>query len=260
MTRQLHFLSVEDNAGDFQLICELLGFGEVGGIDAEVTNAQTLAEAVQALEGHHFDLILLDLTLPDGFGLEPVSRLRGLAGRTPIIVLTGLTDPSLALVCIEAGATDFISKGGLAPLRLREVVSFALARGKGEAALEYEFLLRQYARLMTQWRGPGEGGSHDTGGGGRPDLEERYAENLDAALREAAHDRGGGRSSLASELVEALADARVRSSQVVAFHVKGLDRIIERRGVADAREIASAAGLFLLLVLGRLADTYRGEN
>ena len=90
----IHLLSVEDNPGDARLLVELLS--EIGTYNTapigEVVNAPSLAAAKLALETKSFDLILLDLTLPDSVGLDTLKAIHSVAANTPIVVMSGLED------------------------------------------------------------------------------------------------------------------------------------------------------------------------
>src|SRR3954462_884229 len=75
-----------------------------------VTHAPTLARALDALEGGAFDVILLDLMLPDSRGLDTLDAVRGRDGRTAIVVLTSLQDEEAALAALGRGAQDYLFK------------------------------------------------------------------------------------------------------------------------------------------------------
>ncbi len=95
-------LLVEDSDGDAFLVEELL-LDEAR--DVDICRATRVAEALSMLPGK-FALVLLDLGLPDGNGLDVLERIRTVAGTTPIVVLTGRDDEHLARMCLESGAQD----------------------------------------------------------------------------------------------------------------------------------------------------------
>lgn len=66
-------LLVEDNAGDARMAQEMLA--EVGACRFSVVHVERLAHALDLLDGENFDVVLLDLSLPDGHGLETVGRI-----------------------------------------------------------------------------------------------------------------------------------------------------------------------------------------
>jgi PAS domain S-box-containing protein len=103
-------LLVEDNPGDARLVEILLS--EVGSSAGfEVVYAERLGEAIERLGEADFDVILLDLSLPDSSGLETVSRTRAAAPRTPMVVLSGQDDEETALRAVQRGAQDYLIKG-----------------------------------------------------------------------------------------------------------------------------------------------------
>jgi PAS domain S-box-containing protein len=105
----LKILLVEDNAGDVVLLREELR--HVRNLRLEMTHVETLAEAVSRLENESFDIILLDLSLPDSFGLAGLTILESKRPTIPIIVLTGLEDDELASQAVRQGAQDYLTKG-----------------------------------------------------------------------------------------------------------------------------------------------------
>src|SRR5687768_14832916 len=96
-------LLVEDNPGDARFLRELLA--ESGGdAQLELVHVSTLAQALERLNGDDIDVVLLDLSLPDGHGLETVARTTAAAPGIPIVVLTGLMDEMVAIRAVQEGA------------------------------------------------------------------------------------------------------------------------------------------------------------
>ncbi len=124
-------LLVEDNPGDARLVEILLS--EAGPSPAfEVTHVERFAEALDRLGGAEFDVILLDLSLPDSSGLETVERARATAPRTPLVVLSGQDDEETALQAIQGGAEDYLVKDqGDGELMARSI-RYAIERKKTE--------------------------------------------------------------------------------------------------------------------------------
>ncbi|RMF24768.1 MAG: response regulator, partial [Deltaproteobacteria bacterium] len=98
--RRRKLLLVEDNPGDARLFIEALR--EVRADDFEVTHAECFGDARRRLEESAFDVILLDLGLPDAEGLGMVSVLSELAPQTPVVVLTGRNDERLAVDAVRS--------------------------------------------------------------------------------------------------------------------------------------------------------------
>jgi two-component system sensor histidine kinase UhpB len=122
----LHILVVEDNPGDLFLLQEFLRSSdlEIG----QIRPAGHLAEARQILNQERVDLVFLDLSLPDSFGLESYIGLQAYAQRVPIILLTGLTDTNIAPQALVMGAQDYLIKGEFDEKLLTRAVRYSLER------------------------------------------------------------------------------------------------------------------------------------
>jgi diguanylate cyclase (GGDEF)-like protein/PAS domain S-box-containing protein len=126
-------LLVEDNPGDARLLREM--FNETGSQHTEFTHVASMGEAEKCIADRPFDIILLDLGLPDAQGLSVVRRARALAPRTALVVLTGLDDESLATQALQEGAQDYLIKGQIEPRGLLRALRYAVERKIMEEAL-----------------------------------------------------------------------------------------------------------------------------
>ena len=132
----MRILLVEDNPGDAALLREML---PAGGADShEIHTVSRLADARRLLSREEYDAVLLDLSLPDSQGLQTLMSLHDLAGHTPLVVLTGLDDESLAMKAVEAGAQDYLVKGRLDKEGLAQCLRYAVARHRAQFALAEE--------------------------------------------------------------------------------------------------------------------------
>jgi DNA-binding NarL/FixJ family response regulator len=118
LVEPMKILLVEDNPGDVRLIRETLA--EAENFACQMVHVDRLAEALQRLRAEHFDVVLLDLSLPDSRGLSTIIHTHEQAPSVPIVVLTGLDDEALAVSAVREGAQDYLVKG--------EVSSSALVR------------------------------------------------------------------------------------------------------------------------------------
>lgn len=133
----IRVLLVEDNPGDARLIQELLKEAWEGRF--EVTVAVRLSEAIEKLGGdNEYQLILLDLSLPDSRGIDTFHAIAKHASRIPLIVLSGLDDEALALQTVEEGAQDYLVKGQVEPRTLARAIRYAMKRVEAERALAEE--------------------------------------------------------------------------------------------------------------------------
>ncbi|MBW4555603.1 MAG: response regulator [Trichormus sp. ATA11-4-KO1] len=126
-------LLVEDNPGDVFLLQELLK--EVTTAKVELQPVEQLLEALECLANDSFDVILLDLSLPDSQGLETFIKVARQAKATPIIVLTGIDDETLALRAMQEGAQDYLVKGQVTGDLLVRSMRYAIERQRSENAL-----------------------------------------------------------------------------------------------------------------------------
>jgi NarL family two-component system response regulator LiaR len=96
-------------------------------VDFSLQTVQTLSQALECLDVQNFDVILLDLNLPDALGLEGLVKLRRHVQRMPIVVLTGVADKELGIMALQRGAQDYLIKG-VDNSRLVESIRYAIER------------------------------------------------------------------------------------------------------------------------------------
>jgi diguanylate cyclase (GGDEF)-like protein/PAS domain S-box-containing protein len=125
-------LLIEDNPGDARLLREMLNEGPY---HTELTHVECMRGAEEHLSGRVFDIILLDLGLPDAQGLVAVRRAHAAAPRIPLVVLTGLDDESLAVQALQEGAEDYLVKGQIETRGLLRALRHAMERKFLEEAL-----------------------------------------------------------------------------------------------------------------------------
>ncbi|WP_404790480.1 response regulator [Altericista sp. CCNU0014] len=142
----IKILLVEDNPGDVLLLEETLS--DIAHFRLELSHAERLSQALHRLEAETFDVILLDLLLPDSEGLETFLQIYDRAPLTPIVVLTGMADETLALRAMQAGAQDYLVKGrtSSSDLLMRSI-RYAIERKRNEAAL---YQREQEFRTLTE--------------------------------------------------------------------------------------------------------------
>ncbi|MDR6536956.1 response regulator [Variovorax soli] len=144
-------LLVEDNPGDARLIRELL-IDEVGRDGFRMRDARSLAEALQRMDEQRPDMVVLDLSLPDSFGIETLFKVQSRDALLPIVVLTGNEDQAVALAAVKAGAQDFLVKQDLSGRLLIKTLQYARERKHNEAMLRVsEARFRSLAELSSDW-------------------------------------------------------------------------------------------------------------
>ncbi|MBN2018175.1 MAG: PAS domain S-box protein [Candidatus Cloacimonetes bacterium] len=133
MIFRLNILLVEDNPGDAELIKEYIFDTSLR--NSVFTEAHTLQEAIMFCVEQDFDVILLDLGLPDSNGLSTITKLLQCEKKVPIIVLTGLEDEKIALDAIRLGAQDYITKSNINPDVLVRILRYSIERKRTQEAL-----------------------------------------------------------------------------------------------------------------------------
>jgi diguanylate cyclase len=133
--KTLRVLLVEDNEGDARLLREM--FGKERPSSFEMTHVLNMREAVIHMAKGEVDIVLLDLGLPDAYGLESVQQAHAAAPGIPLIVLTGLDDEVLAAKAMKAGAQDYLIKGQVENRALPRALRHAIDRHRIQVETTY---------------------------------------------------------------------------------------------------------------------------
>lgn len=99
---------IEDNPRDARLIHEMLSEADGAPFDSESVNG--LSKGLERLATGYFDVLLLDLGLPDSQGLDTFNKLHAQSPQVPVVILTDLDDASLAYKAVRNGAQDYLVK------------------------------------------------------------------------------------------------------------------------------------------------------
>ena len=124
-------LIIEDNAGDVRLIRAQLADQSITTVT--FARAERLSEGLTILKNERFDVVLLDLNLPDSDGLDTLRSFLSKDNNVPVIVLTGLDDETTGLNAIQVGAQDYLIKGKTDGPLLARTMRYAIERKKAEA-------------------------------------------------------------------------------------------------------------------------------
>jgi PAS domain S-box-containing protein len=130
---RIKVLLVEDSPSDAQLLGELLQDYPLQRFAME--RAERLEDAIRLVEARTFDVVLLDLTLPDSTGLDTCTRMRQAAPHVPIVVLTGVDDETIALEAMRQGVNDYLVKGQIHGGTVGRATRYAVERSRSELAL-----------------------------------------------------------------------------------------------------------------------------
>ena len=138
----LSIMLIEDSDEDAQLVREML---DDRGYDYVLKRTDRLSSGLRLLEEESFDVVLLDLGLPDSAGFDALTQIRNQAPPLPIIILTGLSDEALAVKAISLGAQDYLVKGNFAADALYRSISHSIERQRLETERERLILELQEA-------------------------------------------------------------------------------------------------------------------
>lgn len=123
--RDLNFLMIEDSRVDFEIFKRYIH--EKFTSPCFVHRVGSLAETLK-LNGDDWDLVILDLNLPDGEGLDLLHKIRSWSPNVPILILTGMNNEELAMRSLEEGAQDYLLKNEINADQLAKSLRFAFAR------------------------------------------------------------------------------------------------------------------------------------
>jgi signal transduction histidine kinase/ActR/RegA family two-component response regulator len=131
-------LVVEDNQGDAGLMRLALRAESPAEHCFTTVHVIRLEEALSTLKANPFDLVLLDLSLPDAQGLDTLARVREAAPDLPIVIMTGLNDESMAVEAVRRGAQDYLIKGQADGRGVIRAVLYAIERKRIEVQLKMQ--------------------------------------------------------------------------------------------------------------------------
>ncbi|HJT89304.1 MAG TPA: ATP-binding protein [Bryobacteraceae bacterium] len=126
----IHVLLVEDNPADARLVRERLA--AASGVPFQVECADRLAAGAARLLQGGVDVVLLDLGLPDSWGLPTFQHIHARQPAVPVVVLSGAADEELAVAAVEAGAQDYLVKGMVDGEILQRALRYAIERKHAE--------------------------------------------------------------------------------------------------------------------------------
>jgi len=123
--RTIKILLIEDNPGDARLIEEML---KEANVRYELEGLDSLSSGIAKVKLDGYDIILLDLDLPDSHGLATLTKLNEIKPEAPIIVLTGLADEETGINAVKEGAQDYLVKGQVDKNLLTRSIRYGIER------------------------------------------------------------------------------------------------------------------------------------
>ncbi len=122
----IRVLLVEDDPGDAEIIQKKMT--KIPQMVIRCTWVDRLEQGLSQLKNNTFDLVMLDLNLPDSQGIETLFHIRETAADAPVIVMTGLSDEKTALQAIKSGSQDYLVKGEFNSSLLFRTIAYSLER------------------------------------------------------------------------------------------------------------------------------------
>lgn len=148
-SKELNIIVIEDNRGDFFIIKEFLQ-EELSSFNIVHTTTFTEAKS-QLLDEKNYDIILLDLSLPDKSGEDLVNEIVQMAENTPVIVLTGHTDKEFGIKTLSLGISDYLLKDDLSAPMLYKSITYSIERRRIHLQLqEAEERRQKYDQEITK--------------------------------------------------------------------------------------------------------------
>jgi sigma-B regulation protein RsbU (phosphoserine phosphatase) len=129
----LKILLIEHDAGFTRAVNEMLG--QARDLSAELSSAADLHSGIAALAGSSFDVVILDVSVPDGAGLANIPLLKAEAPRVPIIAAGDADNETVAVESVQAGAQDYLVKSQITPGWLERSIRYAVERHHMEMTL-----------------------------------------------------------------------------------------------------------------------------
>lgn len=134
----LKLLVVEDNPLDQKLFSKFLSKSDLA--SSQVVFVKRLSDAKEQLEGRSFDVIVLDLGLPDSSGIDTFYKLKGICENTACIIMSGLADEEVAKTAVADGAHDYLCKAKINPESLVRSIRYAVKRQAARKRLGKHFV------------------------------------------------------------------------------------------------------------------------
>lgn len=250
----IHALLIEDDPDDVLLVREALLGNALCQCAVEV--ASTLSQGLDRLERERFDIILLDLSLPDSQGIDTFVELLTSRSGTPIIVLTGLFDNAMALRMMRLGAQGYLVKGrdnlAMLPLAIQYAIEQFHLLQDAHLVSQWEQHMQDMGHLRASWPADDEGGLVRFGEDAAAWQHEyqmlvEHLSDVESAAVDAGLDR----------LTDALDAVQVSAADVLDLHLEVLAGLCELASLKQADRYVGAGQRALIALLGALVQRAR---
>lgn len=131
---KINILIVEDNHQDFLIFKEIIS--QIDDFVVKMDHAPDMLEASELISKNVYDIIFLDLFLPDSFGQDTFKAIQKLDIEAPVVILSGLSDKNIALDIVKLGAQDYIVKGDFNSILLEKSIIYSIERKRFQEKLQ----------------------------------------------------------------------------------------------------------------------------
>ncbi len=207
----------------------------------ELTIRGSLNAALETVEKERFQVVLLDLGLPDSKGIDTLTAMHMRCPQTPIVVLTASEGGGLGTLCVQAGAQDFLQKQKLAPENLFQALEFAVHRKTGSVLLDIHRVLSQLKAIAPA--PPGESTLQFSKIYCRLLTEPRFLMTPEHKL-----------------LAQRMAEAGATSESVIALHAKCLAQVCNHAKNIDRVRYIQNSTSVVLATINFLSSFYEAKS
>lgn len=267
-------LLVEDDPVNIKLFQRLIECSKdsplAKGICFELTCAENLSETINLLKKEDFDVILLDLMLPDSTGLDSLTQVREIMPQIPVIIQTGNEDETIVVKAFQMGADGYLQKKNIDGSLLVYAIRSALERRQYIARLEQlQTQKKQEQEFQSLEHLANEGNTSITARmfGAQPlresvadifdELVEHYCQLLDLALEQKAYKVEHNISEQLRSIADKLGFLKASPRDVVDIHTKSLRLKNQTATLAKTQAYVEEGRLMLLELMGYLTSYYR---
>ncbi len=257
----IQLLLVEDNPSDARFVKEILK--EKGRDKFTVQDVNLMSEALKILSDNEFDVILLDLNLPDSRGLDALLRISEKQFDVPVIVLTGMDDESLGPTAIQMGAQDYLTKGELSPDLLVRSIWYAIERHHLRKQQERELGTIESLSLSAPQTTPSSEKNRISLQEKSPAVIEEMTKRFRSLLSLAAgKTEAYAEEKISDEIREiglTLATNDAGTHDIIGVYIRAQNEELENKSTEERAQVMELARQMAFELMGYVLSTYRNR-